>query len=660
MAEIRVNVSANKTQKVEITPGQVQNQITATPDSSQYYSNLAKSWAIDENLVQGTDYSSKYYAGKSSESATIAESYANAAEDTFDNVQVATETSLANIETARVEAVDNITTVKNEGIASVEAKGNEASALVDTGIANINTAKTEAVNAVTSTKTAILQDIEFVADGKKQEIQDLADEIKDNGDTVNIAIDSGVERLNSIDALKKSQITNCLLEVPQNIKLELNNGTLTLKAGSKVIVPNGFEADGTTPKFDYVTVESDVVRTSAITTTGTSMAYYTRGGQLVVLAVTGNGVKNNYFSGATAPTSTTYMTWYDTANNIVKATSSGGSTWSTGQSLPLGIVSYSADSAGFTSIDQVFNGMGYIGSTVFVDKGVKGLIPNGRNEDGSLRNIEYTTNKVLTRTATTVMNSNYNFGVELSNNDDTVPKDVIVMDRQKVIYNQNTKPLVTAAKWFDTDDNQWFYFDENNSNAVLTTPYKLKDMFFATGQIVNGVITSFQPKQPFRAVDYNDFKNLTDNTIGKPQISLDSSLPSDCIWLEGSTVSRTTYRKLFEIYGTTYGAGDGSTTFTLPDFRNRAIWGSNGFGYLSAGLPNITGWFTGNGLTNGSSVLAGGAFYVDSTHTSGHANYGGSGNSGFALNASRSSSIYGSSTTVQPPAIKVRVYARYK
>jgi hypothetical protein len=41
------------------------------------------------------------------------------------------------------------------------------------------------------------------------------------------------------NGLNKNQITNCLLEVPQNIKLELNNGTLTLKKGSKVVVPNG-------------------------------------------------------------------------------------------------------------------------------------------------------------------------------------------------------------------------------------------------------------------------------------------------------------------------------------------------------------------------------------------------------------------------------------
>ena len=42
-------------------------------------------------------------------------------------------------------------------------------------------------------------------------------------------------------------------------------------------------------------------------------------------------------------------------------------------------------------------------------------------------------------------------------------------------------------------------------------------------------------------------------------------------WLEcdGRAVSRTTYATLFAAIGTTYGAGDGSTTFNLPDFADR-------------------------------------------------------------------------------------------
>ena len=47
-------------------------------------------------------------------------------------------------------------------------------------------------------------------------------------------------------------------------------------------------------------------------------------------------------------------------------------------------------------------------------------------------------------------------------------------------------------------------------------------------------------------------------------------------WLlsDGSAVSRTTYATLFAVVGTTYGAGDGSTTFNVPDLRGRAPIGA--------------------------------------------------------------------------------------
>ena len=118
---------------------------------------------------------------------------------------------------------------------------------------------------------------------------------------------------------------------------------------------------------------------------------------------------------------------------------------------------------------------------------------------------------------------------------------------------------------------------------------------------------------------------------------------------------------MFAIYGTTYGAGDGSTTFNLPDFRNRTIWGANSFGYIEAGLPDITG--TIYNVAGGADLrpTANGAFTVsDSGYT--QFGFGGRGclDADVSINASKSNSIYGKSSTVQPPAIKVRVITRYK
>lgn len=178
--------------------------------------------------------------------------------------------------------------------------------------------------------------------------------------------------------------------------------------------------------------------------------------------------------------------------------------------------------------------------------------------------------------------------------------------------------------------------------------------------------------------------------IGEPQITLNSTLPENCIWLDGSAVSRTTYAALFAIYGTTYGSGNGSTTFNLPNFTNRAIWGATSFGYIAAGLPSITA-STGSAGTHshtmdsaGSHVHSsrgttkeddGGAYFTSGTRPSGSAkdaidtasagshtheiNKAGAHTHSVTVSAS-TSGILGNSTTVQPPAIKVRVYTRWK
>ena len=75
--------------------------------------------------------------------------------------------------------------------------------------------------------------------------------------------------------------------------------------------------------------------------------------------------------------------------------------------------------------------------------------------------------------------------------------------------------------------------------------------------------------------------------------------PSGWLYCDGQAVSRTTYAALFAIISITYGAGNGSTTFNVPDLRGAFIRGhdngrgldpSRGFGsYQEDALQNITG-----------------------------------------------------------------------
>jgi hypothetical protein len=54
-----------------------------------------------------------------------------------------------------------------------------------------------------------------------------------------------------------------------------------------------------------------------------------------------------------------------------------------------------------------------------------------------------------------------------------------------------------------------------------------------------------------------------------------NTIPSDWKLCNGAAISRITYGTLFSLLGTTFGAGDGSTTFNLPDYRNRMPYGAD-------------------------------------------------------------------------------------
>ena len=55
-----------------------------------------------------------------------------------------------------------------------------------------------------------------------------------------------------------------------------------------------------------------------------------------------------------------------------------------------------------------------------------------------------------------------------------------------------------------------------------------------------------------------------------------ASVPSGFLECDGTAVSRSTYSALFAIVGTTYGAGDGATTFAVPDLQDNTPVGKSG------------------------------------------------------------------------------------
>jgi microcystin-dependent protein len=83
-----------------------------------------------------------------------------------------------------------------------------------------------------------------------------------------------------------------------------------------------------------------------------------------------------------------------------------------------------------------------------------------------------------------------------------------------------------------------------------------------------------------------------------------AAAPSGWLLCAGQAVNRTTYAALFAVIGTTFGAGDGTTTFTLPDLRGRAVFGVDNMGGVAANRlgSGATGGITGTaslGATGG-------------------------------------------------------------
>lgn len=145
-----------------------------------------------------------------------------------------------------------------------------------------------------------------------------------------------------------------------------------------------------------------------------------------------------------------------------------------------------------------------------------------------------------------------------------------------------------------------------------------------------------------------------------------STAPEGFLICDGSAINRTTYAELFQVIGTTYGAGDGSTTFNLPNLIDKFIQGSATVGTIkSAGLPNITGSaeVVSYTATKAGEWLKSGVFQRsvvwDYLNTISKNANGYNLNGQLSFNASDSSLIYGNSSTVQPPALTMLYCIKY-
>lgn len=100
---------------------------------------------------------------------------------------------------------------------------------------------------------------------------------------------------------------------------------------------------------------------------------------------------------------------------------------------------------------------------------------------------------------------------------------------------------------------------DSSSNTVTVTGGSVSHTLYSQYEFVEFVIGSDG--------NYTKFFSTDSTPVGTILPFAGSSAPTGYLICDGSAVSRTTYANLFAVIGTTYGAGDGSTTFNLPNLK---------------------------------------------------------------------------------------------
>lgn len=360
--------------------------------------------------------------------------------------------------------------------------------------------------------------------------------------------------------------TNCFTEIRQDINLSLTNGTLTLIAGSKVYVPNGVGV------FDSYTLSSDAGSGDISAISSDYVFFVDSSGNLA------GAQKSNCYSGTAEPTGSSGVFWYDTTNNVVKR--HDGTDWVSGFSLPFCVVS-----SGASSIEQTFNGFGYIGNTRYVLPGVKGLLPNGRNADGTLKNTAFSIESVLTATSS----------VEGSG----LP----------LMLKSDELSILTDAT----------YNEESNLNVNSSGANLARAIVGTWSADSNGAITGLKPKNVFRIQDADESVSKHGDTMdGALKIGADSNEKLQLFFknhTKGSLPSSTVYTSLeindknnlpSEDYANTRVgvleasvSTTGNVTTTLAAYKNEVgsttnariniVQEAGGAAYATAPTPSSTG-----------------------------------------------------------------------
>jgi hypothetical protein len=479
-----------------------------TPDQLIESLNESKRIAVDAATTATTQ------AENAQNSANIASEKANIATAKTAEVTETYNNAMADIQKDWQDAVNEIEEKRTTAESSITELKTSAELTITNGMADITSNKEQSMSAINENRETSLAEIESAKSGAVSSINTTKDNavstVKQTGtDEYNKILSTGID-----SKLGENLITNCLKEIPQRIKYTLVDGVLTILKGSVCIVPYGTEdktadlpkgatfinekfkvydtqytedSDGKGKFFVWVELQKDlgIITLETISLTG-------------FLIGLDDAIGNGYWSAANLSSGSSFPlspqntdVFYHVTNNRVYLYRQ--SQWVTtdlagNDFLILPPIMFTGANKQIVSVDQVLNGMGVIGSTIWLDKGVKGLAANGK---------EVITDKLTFTTITDTVTRNRNININGNG---------VWTNADMFTYYQSTPPDIDKSNyqlWFKEDEKIVY---EHLINADKWTV--LEDIYLQAGicgwDSSSKRITSFTPKFPFRVTDYND------------------------------------------------------------------------------------------------------------------------------------------------------------
>jgi len=154
------------------------------------------------------------------------------------------------------------------------------------------------------------------------------------------------------------------------------------------------------------------------------------------------------------------------------------------------------------SVLEAPNGVAlYDGQTITIQQGVKILIPNGRDINNKMNNLEYKTEEQISKTVTNLTDIDTAVFLDNTGNLEVIP--------QKYIFYKNSTPstLVDNVHWYYISENKWYKYVSSESRWIETFSIPIANVTWNTSSTISDLTTT-QPINLIKSSDLQDFYTL--------------------------------------------------------------------------------------------------------------------------------------------------------